>query len=73
MGDEVIADKLEGCLPHKSCTKKIAWHVVTVVWLQSMDNKLTSLTQRTNQHTHSMPLSICLASTFVLQEMSIAI
>jgi hypothetical protein len=24
MGDEVIVDKMEGCLPHKSCTKKIA-------------------------------------------------
>ena len=30
MGDEVIADKFEGCLPHKSCTKKIAWH--TRLW-----------------------------------------
>lgn len=45
MGDEVIVDNLEGCLPRKSCTKKIAWHMITVVWLQSADIKLTSLTK----------------------------
>jgi len=73
MGDEVIVDNLEGCLPHKSCTKKIAWHMITVVWLQSADTKLISLTQRANQHTHFMPISICLIFMFALQEIAITL